>query len=339
VSSEHSLYLDPHLGLAGNAGLRPTAFASIDTSLILDQAAARLGANIPVVQTLGIGSIRHFAPTRVANELAWTYVTAARRYHLDPERMYTLLIEDFMPRIRFVDLPPIPGDFDQRLQAVAMRDRTGADPDVAYLGLLLSPSLVLSRDRDLRLTGFAPATLEELNLVLAAGMTVEISDGALVTTGFAVSIGAQGASTAFNAIAVRLQVPIWIVLIVAFGLVGFGTYWALSAPERREKLGRLLLPAAEEVAKLMERRAAAKALLDQSSVQAPAPSFENRAFRCLAVAREPLLARELLAVLAESGPAPSEAWLRDYLAAHPSIVRKQSHRWQLGRQLTIVRQR
>src|SRR5438309_65200 len=158
-------------------------------------------------------------------------------------------------------------DLDPRLEEVAMRDGTGADPDVAYLGLLLSPSLVLSRDRDLRLTGFAPLTLEELNLVLAAGLSVEISDGALVTTGFVANLGATGASSAFNAIAVRLEIPVWVVLVVALALVGFGSYWALSSPERRDKVGRFLLPVGEEVAKLMERRAAGKALLERSSIQ------------------------------------------------------------------------
>lgn len=339
MSGGNYLYFDPHIGLAGNAGLRPTAFASIDTSLILDQAAARLGANVQVVQTMGMGSIRHFAPMRVANELALNYATAARRYHIAPERMYALLNQDIMPRIRFVDLPPIPAETDWRLKAVSDRenDPNGADPDVAYLGLLLSPALVLSRDRDHRLTGFAPRTLEDLNRVLAAGLSVEISDGAFVTTGFVANLGATGASTAVKAIAVRLQIPIWIVLIIALGLVGFGTYWALSTPERREKFGRMLEPAAEGVMKLMEQRAAGKDLLERSSVLASTPSFENRLFRALAGVREPVLVRELLEVLAETGSVPGEPWLRQYMTAHPSFVRRRAHRWQLGRQMTIIR--
>src|SRR5437899_8313365 len=115
MSATNAMYFDPHLGLSGNARLRPTAVASVDTSFILDQAAARLGAPIHVVQTMGFGSIRHFAPTRVANELAWTYVAAARRRRVDSTRMYELLTEDFMPRIRFVDLPPVPLELDTRL--------------------------------------------------------------------------------------------------------------------------------------------------------------------------------------------------------------------------------
>jgi hypothetical protein len=190
VSSEQSLLFDPHLGLAGSTGLRPTALASIDTSLILDQAAARLGANVQIVQSIGMGSIRHFAPMRVADELAWNYRAAARRRRVDPEGMCRLLTEDFMPRIRFIDLPPFLAGFDRRLDDLTERDSDGADPDVAYLGLLLSPSLVFSRDRDLRQTGFAPATIEELDLVLAAGLSVEISDGALVATGFVANLGA-----------------------------------------------------------------------------------------------------------------------------------------------------
>jgi hypothetical protein len=339
VSSKQSLYFDPHLGLAGSTGLRPTALASIDTSLILDQAAARLGGNVQIVQSIGMGSIRHFAPMRVADELAWNYRAAARRRRVDPEGMYRLLTEDFMPRIRVIDLPPFHAGFDRRLDDLTVRDSDGADPDVAYLGLLLSPSLVFSRDRDLRQTGFAPATIEELDLVLAAGLSVEISDGALVATGFVANLGAAGASSVANAIAVRLQIPLWIVGLAAMVFLGVGTYWALSTPERREKVGRLLAPAAVEVAKLVERRAAAKALLECTSIQAASESFENRVFRALAFSREPLLASELRSLLAATSPVPDERWLRQYLTAHPSFVRRQAHRWQLGRHMTIVRRR
>src|SRR5262249_41827094 len=145
-------------------------------------AAARLGANVQIVQSMGMGSIRHFAPMRVADELAWNYRAAARRRRGDPEAMYRLLTGDFMPRIRFIDLPRFSAGFDRRLDDLTVRDSDGADPDIAYLGLLLSPSLVFSRDRDLRETGFAPATIEDLDLVLAAGLSVEISDGAMVAT-------------------------------------------------------------------------------------------------------------------------------------------------------------
>jgi hypothetical protein len=337
VSSEGSMNFDAHLGLVGSAGLRPTALASIDTSLILDQAAARLGANIQIVQSMGMGSIRHFAPMRVADELAWNYRAAARRRRVDPEGMYRLLTEDFMPRIRFVDLPPFPAGFDGRLDDLTALDSDGADPDVAYLGLLLSPSVVFSRERDLRQTGFAPATLEELDLVLAAGLSLEISDGALVATGFVANLGAAGASSVANAIAVRFQIPLWVVVLAAIAAVGFGTYWALSTPERRDKVGRLLAPAAEEVAKLVERRAAAKVLLERTSIHSASDSFENRVFRALAFSREPLLASELRSLLVATGPVPDERWLRQYLTTHPSFVRRRAHRWQLGRQMTIVR--
>lgn len=244
-----------------------------------------------------------------------------------------------MPRIRFVDLPPIPLELDKRLTDLHKRDSDGADPDVGYLGLLLSPSLVFSHDKDLRQTGFAPATLEELNLVLAAGVSVEISDGALVASGFAVNLGAAGASSAANAIAVRLEIPLWVVALIGAVVIGLGTYWALSTPERREKAGRLLEAAAGEAVKLAERRAAGKALLERRSIQGPSPSFENRVFRAFALSDEPLLARDVQSALAATGPVPDGRSLREYLDAHPSFVRKRGYRWQLGRQLTIIRSR
>jgi len=328
-------HFDPHLGLAGAAGLPPSALVSVDTNFILDQAAARLGALIPVVSTMGVGSIRLFAPTRVANELAWNYSAAARHRRVNPDRLLEVVNEQFMPRIRFVDMPPVDLPRDKRLMLLNGRDED--DLDVGYLGLLLSPSHVFSHDKHLRMSGFAPPTIEDLNTILAAGLAIEVSDGALVTTGFGVRVSAAGAGYAANAIAVRLEIPLWMVGLVAAIVVGLGVKWALSTPERRDKAGRALVAVAAEVGRMAERRALGQAVLEQRSLEAPVAFLESRVFRALALADHPLLAREVQAAIDPGGETLTEREVRDFLSTHPSFVRVGRYRWQLGRRLTIRR--
>jgi hypothetical protein len=313
----------------------PSALVSIDTNFILDQAAARLGASIPVVRTEGVGSVRHFAPTRVANELAWNHSAAARRRGVNPDKLLEVVNDKFMPRIRFVDMPPVDLPRDERLTLLNGLDRD--DLDVGYLGLLLSPSHVFSHDKHLRMSGFAPPTVEDLNTILAAGLAVEVSDGALVATGFGVRITGAGAGYAANSIAIRLQIPVWVIGLVAAILFGLAVKWALSTPERRDKAGRALMAVAAEAGRIAERRALGQAVLEETSLEAPFVSLESRVFRTLAVADDPLLAREVQAAVDPTGDIVTEREVRDFMSFHPSFVRIGRYRWQLGRQLTIRR--
>jgi hypothetical protein len=324
---------DPHIGLVGNSGLKPTSLAVVDTSYILDRAARRLrgGTPLPTPDTFGgIGSIRLFAPMRVAHELRWTLGSAARRLGVPRDALSRVVTTDFITRTRFVDLPPSNDLYDERLKRLFKMDPE--DIDLGRLGLLLAPSHVYSHDKHLRIAGFSLA-IEDLDAVLAAGLAIEVSDGALVTTGFAVRAGAAGVSGAAKGIAVRLEVPLWVVGLIAALLVAGGVWWSLSTPERRAKAQEILLQLAGPATGMAERRVAGKDLLDRTSLRVPAPSLENRIFRALAVARGPLLAGEIHALLAESGDAPAVGWVREFLASHAAFARVGPHRWQLGRQL------
>jgi hypothetical protein len=333
LSAGNIRQFDPHVGLTGIAGLPPRALVSVDTDFILDQAAAKLGASIPAARTMGAGSIRSFAPRGVADEIAWTYEAAARHRRVNPHRLLEVVNDQFLPPFRFVDMSPIDFSLDRRL--IGIKDQV--DRDVAYLGLLLAPSHVFSHDRHLRMPGFAPATIEDLNTILPAGVAVEVSDGALVTTGFAVRTGAAGVSYAGNAIAVRLQIPLWVVGLFAAIVFGLVVKLALSTPERRNKVAQALMTIGAEVAKMADRQALGQALLEQRSLEAPVASLESRIFRALALARQPLLAREIQAAVDPRGGIPTERELRDFLVGHPSFARIGRYRWQLGRQLTIRR--
>jgi hypothetical protein len=325
---------DPHLGLVGVAGLRPSALAVVDTSFILDRAAEQIRDPRANIKTLGVGSVRLFAPTRVANELVWNYESAARRRGVDPAALHTMVWQEFAPKIRFVDLPRVDVLNDTRLRDLGGMDAD--DLDLGRLGLLLAPCHVYSHDKHLRISGFAPPTIEDLDAVLAAGLAVEVSDGALVTTGFVVRLGARGASGAANAVAVRLQVPIWVVALVVGILIGGLVTWAMSSPERRAKADVALAKTIAIAGELAERRLTGQALLERTSIPAPVPSAETRILRALALARSPLLASEVEAVLLVDGNTPSVAWIRQFLARHPACVKVGRYRWQLGRQMALV---
>jgi hypothetical protein len=319
---------DPHVGLVGISGLKPTSLAVVDTSYILDRAARRLrgDAPVPTMDSFGgIGSIRLFAPMRVANELRWNARSAAGRLGV----VWT----DFVTRTRFVELPPADDLNDGRLRHLC--DMDPEDIDLGRLGLKLAPSHVYSHDKHLRIAGFSLA-IEELDAVLAAGLAVEVSDGALVTTGFAVRAGAAGVTGAVKGVAVRLEVPLWVVGLVAALIVAGGLWWSLSTPERRAKADEVLRRLAVPASAMVERRVAGKDLLERTSLRLPTPSIENRIFRALALARGPLLAGEVHAMLDERSDGPSVGWIRSFLASNPAFVRVGPHRWQLGRQLASL---
>jgi hypothetical protein len=180
------------------------------------------------------------------------------------------------------------------------------DVELGRLALLLAPCHVYSHDKHLRISGFS-LSLDELDAVIAAGVAVEISDGALVTTGFAMRAGSAGLNGAVKGIAVRLEIPVWVVALVGALLVAGGVWWTLSTPERRAKTEDLLKRLALTASDLAARRAAGKELLERTSLPAAVPSLENRLFRVLAIARVPLLPSEIREAFGSDGEATTPA--------------------------------
>lgn len=256
--------------------------------------------------------------------------TAARRLHVAPSALRNIVLTQFVSRTRFVDLPTTDELADSRLKSLFDMDID--DIDLGRLGLLLAPCHVYSHDKHLRIAGFS-LTVEELDAVLEAGMQVQISDGAFVATGYAARAGALGVGTAVKGIAVRLEVPVWVVALVGALLVAGGVWWTLSTPERKARAEEVLKRIAFGAGELAARRQAGQQLLETTSLEPGAATLESRIFRVLAIAREPMLASEVQAALPADGHTPTAGWIRRFLAAHPSFVRVGPHRWQLGRQL------
>lgn len=326
---------DPHIGLLGSAGLRPSGLAVVDASYIFDRAAARLRRAIaPEGESFGrVGSVRLFAPARTARELALNVDLAARRLHVSGADMRRVIAGDLVPRIRFVNLPSSNDLADGRLKTLF--DMDPDDIDLGRLGLLLAPCHVYSHDKHLRIAGFS-LSVEELDSVLAAGLQIELGDGAIVTSGYAVRAGALGVSGAVRGIAVRLEVPIWVVALAGALLVAGGVWWTLSNPERKAKAEDLFKKLAVSAGDVAARRLAGQQLLESTSVRPTVTSVESRIFRALAFSGGPLLASEIHAAMATDGEAPTPGWIRTFMASHPAFVRVGAHRWQLGRQLAAA---
>src|SRR6266700_4067378 len=83
----------------------PTVGFSIDASYIFDRAAERVHRTSPALGATvgGVGSVRFFAPTRIARELVWNIDAAARRLHVPANALRYVVSTEFVTRTRFVD--------------------------------------------------------------------------------------------------------------------------------------------------------------------------------------------------------------------------------------------
>lgn len=230
---------DAHIGLVGQFGLRATNVSVVDTCFLFDRAAERITGVAPArsVGVAGVGSTRWFAPMQVLHELRNTLVTAATSRQVEPAAVALVLEDELLPSVRFVALPEDESRGDERVLDVQRRDID--DVDCARLSVFLAPCQVLSRDRDLRRPGLAPPDDAALRVVIAAG--VELNEGDGLKIGGLVVMRASGAGVSAGArgIAVRLDVPMWSVAVVAAALGACTAAWIVSSPQRRRRFGEI----------------------------------------------------------------------------------------------------
>jgi hypothetical protein len=327
---------DPHLGLVARAGWHPTAIAVCDCDFILDLAIAHVRDGASLSPVSGIGSIRCFAPMRVANEIVWNYGKASRRNQIDPALVLSVVHDELMPHIRFVDLSADGLSSDPRVKRVQEVDAD--DVDIARLAMLLAPCQVLSLDRHLRYANLAPVNQNARRELLAAGLSIESTDGAVVGSAFVAQIATDGISHGVRGVAVRANVPIWLVGLVCLVIMGAVGAWVLSSPERRAKVGRAIDAAGELADHLRTQRNEAIEIIARSSITPPASDqFERRIARCLAFAPGPMLAADIHAETFGSegmgGPVLGE--VRRILREEPAFVCVDRSRWELGKRLSI----
>jgi hypothetical protein len=321
--------------LLARAGGYPSLVAVCDCDYLLNLAIGSVLEGPRRNPVAGIGTTRCFAPTRVANELAWNYERAARRSHVDSSLVLDALTDRIMPHIRFVDLDDTKLYDDPRVKTLL--DADVDDVDLGRLALLLAPCQVLSFDKHLRHSKLAPATHEAREELVAAGLQIEMSDGALVGAAFAVQITAEGISRGAKGVSARFEAPPWIAGVTLLVIVSAIATWALWSPERRAKFGHAVEVVGALAEEMRTQRVEALATVEQMSVSPPASDETERGIAgCLATSSSSLLASEIQSVFAASESEPPS--VRDILNAlreNPAFVLVNRNRWQLGRRLYL----
>jgi hypothetical protein len=246
-----------------------------------------------------------------------------------------ILQNDFLPRIRFVDLPAGHTPADLRAVKVAAMDPT--DLPTAQLALMLAPCHVYSLDKHLRIPGLAPRTRPDLDSVIAASFKLSSADVVVASGGFALNLSAAGVAGGVKSLAVRLDGPVWTVAVLGVLAVGVLTGWALSSHDRRIRVAQIFGGLAAPSPAWAQERASGLAVLQATQVQSAAPSLADRIARVLARADGPQLAAEILdhLVAADAASAPSLRAVREQLEANPAFVKAPRYRWQFGRRLAL----
>jgi type II secretory pathway pseudopilin PulG len=271
----------------------------------------------------------------VANELAWNYEKAARRGHVDASLVRGVLDESIMPHIRFVDLADSTLYDDPRLRTLRAADED--DVDLGRLAMLLAPCQVLSLDKHLRHSKLAPATHEAREELVAAGLQIELSDGAVVGAAFGVQIVAGGMSQGVRSISARVEAPGWLVGMTLLAIVSALTTWVLWSPERRAKATRAIKVAGTLIEDMQSQRSEALATVEQVSVSPPASNDPERQIaRTLAVSHSSMLASEIRSVLsAADDKTRGVTEILGILRENSAFVLVDRNRWQLGERLYL----
>lgn len=215
-------------------------------------------------------------------------------------------------------------------------DRVGAVTDVtdrptAILADLVAPCLVLSGDKHLRKSGFAPT---DWRAAAHHGAAVADANLHLQSTTSAVALPVVGAVAGVSALGRRIGVAPWLIAT----LVACGGWLLLDNPQRRkttkEVLGYLGTYLLETITTASAQERAGLAELHKVLLEPVEPlSLKHRVAAVLARAHEPLLAGDLQAELSDHNttPTPTVAEIRSVLEACPEFTTPQRHRWQLGR--------
>ncbi len=304
----------------------------LDTCRVVDdlKAYVRQDLDHPPLGTvaLAFGSVLYFAPLHVFDEMyrpdnlgnANKFEKLARQsdaegWSTEASAFRSAWETKYVPKIRFVD----PGDIYED-HAFARSISHDADVPTGQLAALLVglKPVLFSSDKHLRTPGLAP---QDLDAVLTATATVEITGGAVAGTGYAVLGAGAAVSGVTNRIAGLLGIsPIWI-----YALMAAAGGFALRDAGRRARMvelgGSLMAAVGDHVATAADA---------QSVIEAHA--IESSAALDLIQHLAMLLGRSSvpLGVAAITGAlGTSSGEVLELLEQHPCFVAI-GGRWQLG---------
>jgi hypothetical protein len=203
--------------------------------------------------------------------------------------------------------------------------------------MLLAPCQVLSLDKHLRYANLAPVNQDARLELLAAGLSIETSDGAVVGTAFVAQIATDGISRGVKSVSVRANVPTWLVGVLCLVIVGAIGAWFLASPDRRAKVGRAVDAAGELADQLKSQRTEAIETITRSSISPPTSDLLERSIaRCLALGPGSMLAADIHAeAFSSDSEGHSLSEVRRILREDPAFECVDRSRWVLGKRLCI----
>jgi len=310
---------------------KPRLLGVLDTNALLssiDNDCRLPGRRSRLLQMTDGGTVALYAADHVYGETYRRLPRIALSSPIPIDALRRRFEQEYLPALRFVTVSTA-DVADPQVLAITDPD----DVPTGQLAKLIPPCVVFSDDRHLRRPGFAPADWHA-----AARAAVAMADGVEKQEATAMLVVGAGFGTAnlIKFVAAKLGAPAWLVFL---GLVGVGAA-ALWRPERRQVAAKYAGPVAEALFQMVEQALIEERLgregLRQVIVPALAePSLKQQIAIVLARQTEPLLAKEVQALMQSSFSdemVPTITEVRNVLSDNTEFFQAERHRWQFGRQ-------
>jgi hypothetical protein len=282
-----------------------------------------------LLDTAGLGTVRLFTPAHVYGKV---YRVLGEMAYGSRAGMLAKAVEvwesKYLPIVRFVDMDMCPVD-DARVAAVGLRDLE--DEPVGRLAVLLSPSLLLSRDAHLDGLGMAGGDWVRLAVAGRDAMLPTQAAVGVSLPAAAITVGVQS-GVDFLRERPSWRIPVLIILLGVVGLIAWGV-WRADRTTWAESLGKAVNQASDALKPVIDRYNEAKELLARAMV---IPALENDQYgqlvRTLAVSPRPLLMREIATALASAEKTLNltAREVGQLLRTRSCFFRFNDARWQLG---------
>jgi predicted nucleic acid-binding protein len=321
-----SIRLDPYCSLT------PRLLGVVDANAILSSVDndCRKGPHwrSRLLRMTSSGTAVLYAPDHIYTEVYRRMPKIARSSPVPLDALRERFEAEYLPALRYVTVD-ITAIADPQVLAITDPD----DVPTGQLAKLIAPCVVFSEDKHLRKPGLAPPAWREaakFGVDLVEGVTGQRITGNLATLPF------RGGAELIAFLGRKTGISPWII----GGIVAAGATYVLTSPQRRQAVGRYVMPVAEALVKEMERSAA----LEQHAIASlreillaalPEPNVKQQAAIVLARHDEPLLAREVQQCLLRFFPddrVPTVAGIRAALRDGPEFVQPERYRWQFGRE-------
>jgi hypothetical protein len=236
--------------------------------------------------------------------------------------------KEYLPALRFVTV-----DSSDVVDPMVLAIPDPDDVPTGQLAKLIAPCVVFSEDKHLRLPGLAPE-----DWLSVAQFAIDLVEGA---TGQRIPVNAatlpvSSAVELIKFVGRRTGVSPWLI----GGIVAGAVTLALKNPERRQAIGKYVMPVVEAYSKRFQQAIALEQRglegVREAILPAPAvPTHEQQVAIVLARQREPLLAREIQERMQRHFPAelvPTVAEVRAVLKDGSEFIQPERYRWQFGRE-------